>query len=599
MVEKIKKMVESKKKGFVSGIIVGMLVFSTLMLAYTTIVSGASPSIVYASPDNGDTFVDVWRGKGVNVTVNVSDGDGDLNQVVLKWNNSGTWDTFYDSGALGGEPYHNITVLNNNFTGSWEEYEYQICAYDTAWTNTTYSFTTGYVWGDHVMAYLDDLKGYEYATMFKNQTGEYYLAIHDNINNDVIVLTSTNGYDWITRPYTVIDDTAQDDRDMGVWSWFNYNSYPAFFYCDDGNLGYWKIAYYNGVSWNTASTGIIGRGHNNGGSSYERQGIGIDIKYYNGQYYILCGRGMEDDNHWYLSFYSGSLPNSWTKITDIETFSNAYASGYTNFQPNLNILDGYLVLTYIHDADGSDVGINGPLQWRIYDGVTLIDKGTVGSTITGLSVEKDPVNNQLVAVYTDGNNLYYRILDDPSGSWSDGHLIFTASGGSTIKNPQVHYIDHRLVVTFSYNLRGNYNIYAVFSPDYMSEAHGVLQQYNRIQFPDATPNQQHVNSSVFYFKNIDSRAITEINITFADMGSIQCESNFKLWGSTDNSSWTDLGTTDASGVLGPINSVTWATGMNWESGEIRYFKLEILDVGDVPEDLHSCDESIIWEITLE
>ena len=155
MVEKIKKMVESKKKGFVSGIIVGMLVFSTLMLAYTTIVSGASPSIVYASPDNGDTFVDVWRGKGVNVTVNVSDGDGDLNQVVLKWNNSGTWSTFYDSGALGGVSYHNHTVLNTNFTGSWEEYEYQICAYDTAWTNTTYSFTTGYVFGDANLVFGD------------------------------------------------------------------------------------------------------------------------------------------------------------------------------------------------------------------------------------------------------------------------------------------------------------------------------------------------------------------------------------------------------------------------------------------------------------
>jgi len=39
--------------------------------------------------------------------------------------------------------------------------------------------------------------------------------------------------------------------------------------------------------------------------------------------------------------------------------------------------------------------------------------------------------------------------------------------------------------------------------------------------------------------------------------------------------------------------------MNWGSGEIRYFKLEILDIGDVVEDLHACDESIIWEITLE
>lgn len=589
------------KRKFVAGLITGMIIFGALTF-FAIITMAVSPTIAYASPADGATFVDVWRGHGVNITVNVSDADGDLQQVILKWNNSGTWATFYDSGALGGVSYHNVTVLNTNFTGSWTTYEWQICAKDgTGWANTTYSFTTEYVWGDPVMVAFDDLKSYEYATMFKNQIGEYYLAIHDNTNNDVIVLTSTNGLDWVTKSYTTVDDTAQDDVDAGVWSWFNYNAYPAFFYLDDGDVGYWKIAYYNGSAWNIESTNIVGRGYY-GNAIYEREGIGIDIKYYNGQYYLLCGRGGgASSSRWFLSFYYGSLPDSWTKISDLESFDTSGSSGYySNFQPSLNILDGYLILTYIDDADGIGSETNGPMHWYIYDGVTLTDKGTVGSTITGLSVEKDPVNNQLVAVYTNetGEKLCYRILDDPSGAWSDEHVVFIAQDGCTIKNPQLHYIDHRLIVTFAYNLRGNYNIYMISAPEYLSSASGVLKQYNRIQFPDAVPNQQHVNSSVFYFENIDSRNITQITWNFANIGSIQCENNFVLWGSTDNATWTKIGTADASGEV-VMNATTWSGGMPWATGEKRYFKLEILNIGSVPEDLHSCDEAFILEVNLE
>jgi len=193
--------------------------------------------------------------------------------------------------------------------------------------------------------------------------------------------------------------------------------------------------------------------------------------------------------------------------------------------------------------------------------------------------------------------MYYRILTDPDGTWSEPHLIFQPESGYSIKYPHVSYIDHRLVVTFAYNIRGNYNIYMISAPDYVSEAHGVLKQYNRIQFPDSTPNQKNVNSSVFYFENINSRAINWINWSFSDIGSIQCENNIRLWGSTDNSSWTAIGTTDANGYIN-MTTTTWAGGLPWEAGDKRYFKIEILDIGSVVEDLYSCDESIILKVGL-
>ncbi|MCD6468537.1 MAG: hypothetical protein J7L32_04410 [Thermoplasmata archaeon] len=586
MVEKIKKMVESKKKGFVSGIIVGMLVFSTLMLAYTTIVSGASPSIVYASPDNGDTFVDVWRGKGVNITVNVSDGDGDLNQVVLKWNNSGTWNTFYDSGALGGVSYHNHTVLNTNFTGSWEEYEYQICAYDTVWTNTTYSFTTEYVWGDPVMVYYNDEKNLYYPSILKNNTNDYFVAWVNWDDYDVETKHSTTGF-FITSS---VINAEIDTRNQGTYNTnrvaylYSYNGKCYIAYTDDyggSDIAYYYTKYWNGSEWvgktkTELRSGIDGKAF----------GDGVYVIYYYGEWHTVIERGNDPALFW----HHGSFPFSGTGVQKQNVLS---AYNDYNYYPSLAIFEGKLVFVFRDTEDD--------LHWQTYDGVNWVDKGDIELDIGdyGCKVIKDPVNNQLVVVYGKSDGFYYRILTSPDGSWSSSHKFFTPVSGKVAKHLYVQYIDHRLTVVFSYNLRGTYDIYMISAPDYMSEAHGVLQQYNRIQFPDATPNQQHVNSSVFYFKNIDSRTITEINITFADIGSIQCESNFKLWGSTDNSSWTDLGTTDASGILGPINSGTWATGMNWGSGEIRYFKLEILDISDVPEDLHNTDESFIWEITLE
>ena len=205
----------------------------------------------------------------------------------------------------------------------------------------------------------------------------------------------------------------------------------------------------------------------------------------------------------------------------------------------------------------------------------------------------------MVLIYVNvSGNMYYRILTDPDGTWSEPHLLFIPASGKTVKYPYAQYIDHRVVVVFSYNLRSTYDIYMISAPEYLSNASdGVLKQYNRIQFTDATPNQKNVNSSVFYFENINSRAINWINWSFSDIGSIQCENNIRLWGSTDNSSWTLIGTTDANGYIN-MTTTTWAGGLPWQAGEIRYFKIEILDIGSVVEDLHSCDESIILKVGL-
>jgi len=501
------------------------------MLAYTTIVSGASPSIVYASPDNGDTFVDVWRGKGVNVTVNVTDGDGDLNQVVLKWNNSGTWSTFYDSGALGGVSYHNHTVLNTNFTGSWETYEYQICAYDTAWTNTTYSFTTEYVFGDANLVFGDfraSQNNMDLSVMYKNNTGDYYLwAGNASIDGKI----SSQGWDFMTK--------NKIDIATGKYPYnaFTYNGQPYVYYYDSDYLRY---ATWNGSAWVTGSTGVRQRNSYLGEGA---TGYGADIKYYDGKWCIVAGHRVNYNGK--LSFYTATNPTgTLTYQQDLSSGSQVYQGSYSGnpvyanwFMPSLDVLNGKLVLTYIDG--GRD------LHWQVYDGVNWVDKGDIEADLGTESNElqghwqslvKDPVNQQIILVYINASgNMYYCILTDPDGTWSEPHLLFQPASDKAIKYPHVSYIDHRLVVTFAYNLRGNYNIYMISAPDYITLPQGgVLKQYNRIQFPDATPNQKNVNSSVFYFKNIDSRAITEINITFADIGSIQCESNFKLWGSTDN-----------------------------------------------------------------
>ena len=588
------KMNENRRK-FIAGLITGLIVFGALTF-YATITRAVNPSIVYAYPSNGATFVDVWRGHGVNITVNVSDGDGDLQQVVLKWNNSGTWDTFYDSGALGGVSYHNVTVLNSNFTGSWETYEWQICAKDgVGWTNTTYSFTTEYVWGDPVMIFGDFSSSpidITWSVMYKNNTNDYYLVVYcDGIDAK---RTSNEGLDWIIQPSEDVGNYKE------VYNAFTYNGHPYFLIrYDDGYRANLYYATYNGSAWNIGDTSLdlskSADTWSNAGASF-----GADIKYYDGKWNIVTA-GSYASYETCLKHYYGTPPNSWTAGASL---TGSYGSKNKEYAfPQLEILDGLLVLVYRDPNDD--------LHWQTYDGVVWTDRGIIESDITGstssgagtnygIGVIKDPINNQLVLVYKNtSGNLYYRVLSDISSGWSEAHLLFQPESGYSIKYPHVSYIDHRLVVTFAYNIRGNYNIYMISAPEYLSSASGgVLKQYNRIQFPDAIPNQKNVNSSVFYFENINSRAINWINWSFSDIGSIQCENNIRLWGSTDNSSWTLIGTTDANGYIN-MTTTTWASGLPWQAGEKRYFKIEILDIGSVSEDLHSLDEGIILKVGLE
>jgi len=573
---------KTKGKMFIAGLVSGAVIFGIMAV----VVSASAPSISYIYPSNGAKFIHVWRGHGVNITVNVSDADADLNQVVLKWNNSGTWSVFYDSGALGGVAYHNVTVLNKNFTGSWATYEWQVCAYDTAWTNTTYSFTTEYVWGDPKLIFGDfrpSQNNMDLSVMYKNNTNDYFLWVG---NASIDVKTSSNGVDWIAQPKV---DVADGQYPYCAVS-YNGSVYVYYYYS-----GYLYYAKWNGSSWSSASTGI--KQLESGYRSY-----GASIKYYNGEWNIVAGNSYNTAND-YLRHYTASSPEGpYTYQYEVIQGQQYYSGGEISyFMPSLNILDGKLVLTCVDG--GRD------LHWQVYDGVSWTDKGdieadlgTASSEIQGhwQSTVKDPVNNQLVCVYINASgNMYYRILTDPDGTWSEPHLIFVPESSYLIKYPHVSYIDHRIVITFAYNLRGNYNIYSISTPDYLSSASGgVLKQYNRIQFPDATPNQKNVNSSVFYFENINSRDITWINWSFHDIGSIQCENNIVLWGSTDNSTWTKIGTTDANGYIN-MTSTTWAGGLPFKAGETRYFKLEILDIGNAPEDLHSCDECIILKIGLE
>lgn len=563
---------EDRRK-FIAGLITGLFVFGALTF-YALETRAVNPSITYASPSNGATFVSVWRGHGVNITVNVTDADGDLNQVVLKWNDSGTWKTFYDSGALGGVSYHNVTVLNTNFTGSWKTYEWQICAYDTAWTNTTYEFTTEYTWGDPIMIFGDfrtTPNNMDLSVIYKNDTGEYYLWVG---NASLDAKRSSQGWDWITISK---EDVASGGYPYNV---FIYNG--QFYLCYSGGQ-YYYYATWNGTGWNVGSMGI--KRYRDDASYYYD---GASVIYYNGKWNFICGRQNPSGN-WdgRLTVHEGTPPSTWTVVA---TLDSSNAQGH-HFYVSSAILDGLLVVTY---KDGGN-----DLHWQTYNGISWTDKGDIETDIgSGCSMVKDPVNNQLVCVYINASgNMYYRILTDPDGTWSEPHLIFQPESGYSIKYPHVSYIDHRLVITFAYNIRGNYNIYMISAPEYVSSASNILKQYNRIQFPDATPNQKNVNSSVFYYKNINSRNITWINWSFSDIGSIQCENNIRLWGSTDNITWTLIGTTDANGYIN-MTTTTWASGLPWETGDKRYFKIEILDIGAVPEDLHNVDEGIILKVGL-
>ena len=136
----------------------------------------------------------------------------------------------------------------------------------------------------------------------------------------------------------------------------------------------------------------------------------------------------------------------------------------------------------------------------------------------------------------------------------------------------------------------------ITAPDYTEVTSGINTTLNRIQFPDAIPNQQHVNSTVFAIKNINDRAIENITWHVGDIGDIQTASNVKVWSNMSGTwqSWSVGSDQNTSEI-----DISAVKGSEWQPGETLYWKLEILDIGSVPEDLHANDEDIWYIVDLE
>jgi len=559
------------------GLAIIAVILTSIAYIFPQSARGATPTISYASPSNGATFVDVIPGEGVNWTVNVTDSDGNLQRVRLLSNSSGSWQVFYDSGELTGTVYyHNISGINPDWTGSWKTYYWRVACYDGVWTNYTYSFTTEYVFGQPHCIVLDDLKDIKTSVMYKNTTGDYYLWA--DIGN-IGVITSTNGVDFVTQPIT----------DTGIggnypYNAFTYDNIPYLYYCSSDHL---KYLWYNITEWQSGDTGLQQySGYHDYGS------FGADIKYYDGQYQLIVGKLYD------LQHYASNTPlSSFTHIQKIEEGGyNQHYETYLWWMPSLNILNGKLILTYIDK--GRD------LHWKVYDGINWVDKGDIetdigsGNALSGhwQSTLKDPVNNQLVCIYINASDwLVYRVLTDPDGTWSDPVVIYKPRSGESIGYPHADYIDRRIVITFASNLRGNYNIYMITAPSYAEPVSGIDITFNRIQFPDAVPNQQHVNSTVFAIKNINDRPILNITWHVGNIGDIETANNVRVWSNMSGTwkSWlvgSDHNTTKI--------DISAEKGSEWLPGETLYWKLEILDVGDVPEDLHSGDNNVWCKLDL-
>ena len=553
----------------IATIFIVFCLIACMAFVFVNRVTATAPVVTSATPSNGGTFASTQNGTGVAWAIKVYDADTNLQWVKLYSNDSGSWVLFYDSGALGGVKYHNTSGTNANWTGSWTKYYWNVSANDGSSTNFDYSFTTAYQWGDLQMAYFNDVSNGAGAVILKNATNDYSLVYVNGTNGNLEAKRSTTGTDWALKP-----KSASIVSGSYLSSAFIYNNVPYVLFYKSSYLYYAK---YTAGAWSSGSTVIL---QASGGYS----SIGADAIYYNGKWNMVAGN--YDGGDYRLSHYTGTFPSTWTLIA---SFLSAHTVDLYSY-PSPAIHNGILHCIY---KDGSSV------HWQTYNGVAWTDRGNIGTGSNSpsgyASLVKDPVNNQLVCVYIDSSgNLVYRTTDNLT-SWSASHTILS-KGAYAIIQPHVAYIDHRLVVSIGYNLRGKSNVYTISSPDYSGRMSGLNYTLNRIQFPDASPGDTNVESTVFSLKNLNNRDIKTITWHFEDIGEITKASNIKVW--TNMSGGWNGWTCDVSGDVATLDiSGEMLGGNEWVPGQTIYWKVEILAVGLVSEDLHVCDESIFYKIT--
>ncbi len=587
-----------KKEKNILKVVFAVIALLLVNIAIISYVGADSPVITYAYPDDNDTFsyADTREGEGAYWAINISDVDVDLNRIVLQENSSGTWSDFYDSGSLGGVAYHNTSGYNTNWTASWEEYYWRICALDGVdWYNTTYSFTTGYQWGEKKMVIYDNVKSFFNPIMLRNDTGEYYLWFDDG--SSMYMKESTTGTNWSLVSTNTSFDSEEHPDNAFVYNDSVYLSYSE----PGGSNDYHKVKYKQGSSWIDESIGILCSDDHSSYSYRDGHVHGIDAIYYNGEWNIVVGR-TEGGTSYYdhlLEHYTGTFPNNWERQFILLSNEHHYNSGddyYSWFEVELEILDGLLYLTYMDDDED--------FHYQTYDGVSWTDHGDIlnGNYVDcregGFSMTKDMVNNQLVCAMVERGtpqNITYYVFNGTS--WEGPHLVFQAEEGKTIQDVEVSYIDSRLTCAFSYNLRDTYDIYTISAPGYTKIEDGIDTIYNRIQFPDAAPGNTNVNSTVFTIKNIDNRNIISIDWHFENIGDINISDNLRIW--TNLSGTWQSWSCDMNGDIDEIDISSVAGGQEWQIGDKTYWKLEILTIGDVAEDFHATDEDIFYKITLE
>ena len=543
-------------------VVVSILLLFSVLTFITPVSRAASPVVAYSSISNGEQFVDVIPGEGVYLTVNVSDGDGDLQSVDIYTNASGSWSSIYSSGALGGVSYHNTSsFLVSEWLGSWTKYWFNITANDGSDTEFVYSFTTEYVWGQPRLILLNDTVTINRAVILKNDTNDYYIW------SDPGSVKCTRSDDLSKTVFLTPESVTSGGP---IYNSFVYNNTPHVYYYYDNYLRY---AYYDGSSWHTGSTGVQQR-HN------LPIAYGADVKYYDGRWQLAAGVYSGGDC---MSTYSSSTPLSKGTLLKSETI---YSDGSAYPYPSLAIYKGILHCVW-HKY--SNKGGDDDLYWWTYDGASWTDQGKLALDIDtgGCAVVHDIRNDNLVLFYINGSNvLRYRVYD--GSSWSTNYTVFTPVSGKDIQYLNAEYIDGRVIVTFSYNLRGNYNVYYIATPEYVYES-GFNTTLHRIQWVDAAPGANNVNSTVVSFKNMNDRDIKNITWHFENIGDITVANNIRVWSNMSGSwqSWS----VGSDGNTSKID-ISTVKGSEWQPGETLYWKFEILNVGSVAETLHATDEDI-------